>query len=133
MCGEERTSQRLQRFRDLVDVAGDLDLVPDLGDHALLVDQEGGALDAHVLAAIEALLDPGAVLPADLAVDVGDEREGKAVFLLEFVMARDAVLADTHYLRLELLEGRRGIAKAAGLGGAARRVVLGVKVKDDGL
>src|SRR5213078_800551 len=112
-------SERLQRLLHLVDVAADLDLAPHLADHAILVDQEGGAVDAHVLAAIEALLDPGAVPLADLAVLVGHQREVELVLGLEPVVARHAVLADADYLRLELLEGGGRIAEAAGLGGAA--------------
>src|ERR1700730_5390964 len=126
-------SQCLHGLQNLVDMAGHLPLVPDLGDGAGLVDQEGGALDAHVLAAVVALLDPGAVLRADLAVLVGYQREGEAVFLLELVVLLHAVLGDADHLRLHLGEVGQGVAKAAGLGGAARRVVLGIKVEHDRL
>src|SRR5436190_2833549 len=122
-------SQRLERRLDVGDVAADLDLAPHLTDHAVLVDQEGGAVDAHVLAAVQALLDPGTVLLADLAVFVGHQGEGEAVLGLELVVARHAVLADADHLRFQLLEGGGRIAEAAGLGGAARRVVFGIEIE----
>src|SRR5690242_18346005 len=71
ICLAPLSLECLQLFQHLVDMARHLHLVPDLGHRARLVDQEGRPLDAHVLAAIEALLDPGAVLLADLAVLVG--------------------------------------------------------------
>src|SRR5216683_1329648 len=122
-------SQCLHGLQHLVDMAGHLHLVPDLGHGAGLVDQEGGALDAHVLAAVEALLDPGAVLRADLAVLVRHQREGEPVLLLELVVLLHAVLGDADHRSLDLGEVGQGIAKAAGLGGAARRVVLGIEVE----
>src|SRR5579862_3295442 len=75
----------------LVGVAGDFHLVPDVLDLAFLVDEESGALDAHVFAAIHALLDPDAVFLGDLAFLVRGESEGQLVFLLELVVALDAV------------------------------------------
>src|ERR1700730_5068787 len=96
------TLKRLHCLQHLVDMAGHFHLVPDLGDGASLVDQEGGALDAHVLAAIEALLDPGSVLLADLAVLVGHQREVELVFLLELVVFLHAVLGDADHLGLDL-------------------------------
>src|SRR5262245_61480377 len=53
--------QRPGHLQHVGDVAGHLHLAPDAADHALAVDQEGGALHAHVFAAVHALLDPGAV------------------------------------------------------------------------
>src|SRR5262245_29338298 len=110
-------------------MARHLHLAPHLGHRAGLVDQEGRPVDAHVLAAIEALLDPGAVLLADLAILVGHQREVQPVFLLELVVPVDAVLADADHLRLDLAEVGQLVAEAAGLGGAARRVVLGIEVE----
>src|SRR5262249_17530812 len=72
---EEALSARglnpLRRGEDLVHMARHLDLAPDVADDAFFVDQEGGALDAHVFAAIHALLHPGAIGLADLALLVG--------------------------------------------------------------
>src|SRR3981189_1552742 len=97
-------SQCLHGLQHLVDMARHLHLVPDLGHGAGLVDQEGGALDAHVLAAIEALLDPGSVLLADLAVLGGHQRDGEAVLLLELFVLLHAVLGDADHLGLDIGE-----------------------------
>src|SRR5260370_41707812 len=96
-------SQCLQRLRDLVDMSGHLDLVPDVAHNAVLVDQEGRAVDAHVLAAVQALLDPGAVLLTDLAILVGHQRKVEFVLDLELVVARAAVLSTSPQLPLALL------------------------------
>src|SRR5579883_2595963 len=112
-------------------MARHLHLAPHLGDLAVLVDQKGGAIDTHVFAAVQALLDPGAIFGADLSVLVGNQREVKLVLRLELVVTRYAVLADADNLRLEFLEGSRRIAKAAGFGRASRRVVLGIEIEDD--
>src|SRR6266481_4455270 len=58
-------------------MAADLDLGPEAANDALVVDQHGGALDAHVLAAIHALLHPDAVFLADLPALVRGEGEGQ--------------------------------------------------------
>src|ERR1700761_6575034 len=85
--------ERFQGVSNLVDMARDLHLVPDLAHDAFLVDEERRTIDTHVLAAVEALLDPRPVLLADLAVLIGDEREGQLILGLELVVARDRVLA----------------------------------------
>src|SRR5688500_4104801 len=51
--------ERLYRLEHLGGVTGHLDLAPRLHDPALLVDEEGRALHAHIFAAVHALLDPG--------------------------------------------------------------------------
>src|SRR4051812_7680851 len=63
--------QRVDRLQHRLGVAGDLDLMPDSADHARAVDDEGGAVDAHVLAAVEALLDPRAIGVDGLALGIG--------------------------------------------------------------
>src|ERR1700731_3163874 len=87
----ELTCKRLHRFQYFGDMAGHLDLVPDAAYHAILVDQEGAAVDAHVFAAIHALFDPDAVALGYLAVRVGSEDEGQRVLLLELVVRGDRV------------------------------------------
>ena len=57
--------------QDLFDVARNLDLTPLGAQHALLVDQEGRAVDPHVLFAVHRLLDPRAVGLDRLTLFVG--------------------------------------------------------------
>src|SRR3546814_15805759 len=105
------------------DVALHLHLAPAAAQDALLVDQEAGALDAHVLAPVERLLDPGAVGLADLAVLVRGEGEGQVVLGLELVVPRDAVPRDADDGGVDLGEVGHRVAEAAGFGGAAGGVV----------
>src|SRR5205085_5085187 len=108
-------SERLHGLQDFGDVARHLDLVPDLAHHAVLVDQEGGAFDPHVFAAIHAFLDPDAIAFGHLAVGVGAEDERQLVLFLEFVVLgnRIARYAVHHRAGLAVIGAR--IAKAAAL------------------
>src|SRR3546814_6689247 len=86
-----RASNLLRHLQHGIDMAGHLHLAPDTSHRAGAVDQEGRALDAHIFPAIHALLDPGAVSLADLALLVRGEGEGQVVLGLELVVLRDAV------------------------------------------
>src|SRR5262249_40362728 len=88
---------------------------PDVSAYALLVDEEGRALDPHVLAAIHALLDPGAIGLADLALGIGGEGEGQLVFLLELIVAGDTVAAEADDDGIAAGEAGKAVAEAAGL------------------
>src|SRR6478735_4316316 len=94
VCAGRGLLQRLRRLQYLLGVARHLHLPPNAADHALVVDQEGGTLDAQVFLPIHALLHPGAVGLANFAAFIGGEREGKVEFLLELVVARDRVARD---------------------------------------
>src|SRR5882724_1160356 len=48
VCAGRGLLQRLRRLQYLLGVARHLHLPPNAADHALVVDQEGGTLDAHV-------------------------------------------------------------------------------------
>src|SRR5438067_7196326 len=108
---------------------GHLDLVPDVAHDAVLVDQEGAAVDAHIFAAVHALLDPDAVFLAHLAVRVGGKDERQLVLLLEFVMRDDRVARHADHCGAGLAVIGEGVTKTASLRGAARGVVLGIKVQ----
>jgi hypothetical protein len=69
----------------------------DAGDLAFTVDNEGGALDPQELLAVHALLFHDAVSGADFLVGVGEERVGKVVLLLEFLLLFRAVGGDAEY------------------------------------
>src|SRR5258708_15752503 len=114
-------------------MAADLDLGPEAADDALVVDQHGRALDAHVFAAIHALLHPDAVFLADLPALVRGEGEGQRIFLLELVMRAHRISGDADDRRFRLREIGHGVAKPASLGGTARRVVLRIQIDDDRL
>src|SRR3984893_17941733 len=105
------------------------DLVPPTADGARSVDQKGGALDAHIFAAVHAFLDPHAVFLARVPAGVGGENERQPVLLLELVVRGYRVLrnADDHRTGPAII--REGIAEAASLGGAARGVVLRVEIE----
>src|SRR4051812_16399027 len=110
-------------------MAGDLHLAPDAADHALAVDQVGGALDAHVLPAVHALLDPDTVILGALAALVGAELKVEVVLPLELVMAGDRIARDAEHHRIDLLELRLLVAKATGLRSAAAGVVLRIEIE----
>jgi hypothetical protein len=110
-------------------VARHLHVPPDLRDPAVPVDQHGGALDAHVLAAVEALLDPQAQRRDERAALVRDEREVEAVLGAEPVVALEAVGRDPDDLRVGRRECRPTGLEILGLLGAAARVVLGVEIE----
>src|SRR4029079_1120119 len=69
--------QRFRRLQHRLDMARHFHLPPDPAKDAVPVDQEGGALDTHIFAAIHALLRPNPIGLAYLAVFVRREREGR--------------------------------------------------------
>src|SRR5246127_1909234 len=107
------------------------DFVPNAAHGALPVDQEGAALDAHILAAIHALFDPDAVFFADIGARIGSEDERELMLLLELVMRSDRVLRDpdNHRSRAAIVCER--VAKPACFSGAAGGIVLGIEIEDD--
>src|SRR5882724_12262712 len=123
--GPERPRlQRFGRLQHVGDVAGDLHLAPEAADHALAIDQEGGALQAHILAAVHTLLDPGAVGLGGLAVGIAGEHEGQGVLLLELVVAGDAVARHADDGGVDAAEILHVVTEVAGLLGAAGGIVL---------
>ena len=110
----------------LLGVPVDLHRVPSVHDHAVTVEQEGGALDAHALLSVQGLLAPHAPRGEHDLVWVRQERDGQVVLRLELALRGDAVRrpaqhahAERAELGLELRE-RDGLLGAAG--GARSRV-----------
>lgn len=101
----------------------------DLLDDALLVDDERGADGAHRLMAVHRLLAPGAHGLHQRAVDVGYQREGQLVLLLELHVRGGRVAADADYLVALALQLLVMVAQATGLRCAAAGVVLRVEVE----
>src|SRR4029077_18420559 len=120
VCPSINDLYRLRRLQHLVHMTRHLDLVPDVADDAFLVDQEGRPLDAHVFAAVHALLDPRTIGLGDLSLLVGGEDEGELVLLLELVVPGHSVAAEADDHGLALAEAGEAVADPAGLGRAAR-------------
>ena len=87
--GRRRQRRRHSSFEGLLQLDRRVlraDLVPGLLDLALLVDEEGGADDAHVLAAVVDLLAPHAVLLGDGVIGVGEQGEAERVLVVELLL-----------------------------------------------
>ena len=107
----------------------DVHLVPDLLDAAFGIDDEAAPGDTHVLAAVQALLDPDPVGFEQFMVGVGQQREVQRILLHELRMALFVVGADAEYRDRELPEAGKIVAEGAGLARAAGRIVLRVEVQ----
>jgi hypothetical protein len=105
-------------------------LLEHLGDPAPGIDDEGRAIDSHVLLAEHAFLRPDAVRLHDLVIGVGEERERQVVLGLERGVLLHGVGADPKDHCIESLEPREGVSKRARLDGSARGVVLGIEVQN---
>ena len=81
---------RLERRLGLGDGVLRAHLVEDARELALLVDDEGGADDAHELLAVERLLAPHAPRLGDRVVLVGEQREAEPVLVVELLLLRRA-------------------------------------------
>ena len=64
---------------------------------------------------------------------IREDRERQAVLLRELLVRLDVVDADAEDLRVGVAEGEDVVAELAGLGRAARRLVLGIEVQRDPL
>src|SRR3546814_20371092 len=102
-------------------MAGHFHLAPDAGEFSRPVDQEGGPLDAHVLAPVQAFLAPDAVRLGGLAGFVGRQRHLQLVLALELVVAGYAVARTAYHPGAQLVELRLGGAQLDGFPGATGR------------
>src|SRR5690349_1041922 len=102
---------------------------PGVAHRAVGGDDEGGAFDAPEGLAVGVALFPDAVLGADLVVGITEQGERQAELGGEALMRLDIVGADAEDHRVAAGDPGVYIAQAAGLGGAAWRVVGGVKVE----
>ena len=124
--GSERASGR----EHLLDMARNLHLAPDPGDAAVPADQEGRALDPHVLPAVHRLLDPDAVA-------LGRRRRprrragSRRARACRGTCSGSSRCPSTH--RRPPCRPRRSprsrSVKSLASSGAARRVVLGVEIE----
>lgn len=101
----------------------------DVFNQAVLVDEEGSAHGAEVLAAVHRLLGPYAHLLDKRVLGVGNEGEGQVVLGFELLMAGGAVYAHANHSVAFLAQLAVVITYAAGLGCAAAGVVLWVEIE----
>ena len=97
---------------------------------ALLADEEGNAVGAHVSFAHELLFAPYAVHVHYFFVSIGYQREGEGEFLFKFFVAGFVIGADTEHYYTLVLQAGVVIAEVAGLGGAAGGIIFRVEVDD---
>ena len=107
----------------------DLDLAPDPGDLAIVLDEERGALDTHILAPIHALFLPDTIGLENGLVLVGGQDHPEIVLGDKLVVSlygigRDA---DDHGAGGRKLVRERGEIEC--LGGAAAGIVFRVEIK----
>src|SRR5262245_14712637 len=119
-----------KRLEHLLGVAIGLHLRPAADDHAVRAHEERRPDEAHVLLAVVHLLAPCAPYIGDLVALVRQERERQAELRPELLMRPGIVGADPPDLGLFRLDALVQVAELARLGGAARRVVLGIEVDD---
>src|SRR5277367_3067866 len=100
-------------------------------ERAFLADQEGGALDAHVLFPIHALLFPDAVVFGSFVLCVGKQSKRQIEFAFELGLGRGLVGRNAHDHGVFLGELFGLIAELAGFLGAAWCVGLGVEIQDN--
>src|SRR6266581_2181723 len=123
-------SEGLDGIEDLGGVAGNLDAAPFAPKQALPVDEEGAALDAADLLAIQVLhLDDGEE-GAGGFVGIDEQFEGQAELGLEPLMRAETVARNAEHRAAELGEAGVEVAELLGFGGAAGGVVLRIEVED---
>src|SRR5262245_10678896 len=113
-------------------MARHLDTAPLAAHDAPGIDRKGAALDAAYLSAIHVFHLDDAVELAHRFVGVGEQLERELHLGLEALVRLQAVARYAVDGAAQLLEIRVEIAEVLSFGGAARRVVLGIEVEDEG-
>src|SRR6266542_392313 len=108
-----------------------LHLRPDFFDATIRHDQTGDAMFAQIFSAHETLLAPDAVSLDDLPVFIRYKGKWQFELLQELVVRFGRIDAHTEHHGALTLEFAEAIAKRARLLRATRRVVSGIKIKDD--
>src|ERR1700677_766871 len=110
----------------------DLNLGEDAADDPLAINDESGALDTHVLAAVERLFDVNTKGLGDLVARITEQREIELVPGDKAVVQGGGVAADANDFGPGLAQLGLMVTEVAGLGGASVGEILGVEVKDEG-
>lgn len=109
-------------------MTGNFDAAPGAQDGAFAIDHEAAAFDAAYLLAVHILHFDHPEQVAGLLFGIGEQVEREFVLRFEIFMRLEAVARDAVDAAAELDELRMQLAKLDALGGAARRVVLGIEV-----
>src|SRR5690606_32146931 len=117
-----------ERVVNRLGVAGDLDLAPLGSDAAVGIDQEGAALDAEELAAVQRFLPDDVEGLAQGLVGVGDQVEAETLLRAEVGVRLHRILRHAEDLGAGAAEpGQQGVELQA-FGGAAGGGILRVEV-----
>src|SRR2546422_7241670 len=120
-----------QGGENLVRVAFDLDLAPNLRNRAGLVDQEGRPLDPEILSAVHVLPFPDVVRGGDASVIIAEQREIQVILVLELHVALRVVPAHAEDDRTLRCDASEVVPETARFLRATGRVVFRVEVEDD--
>src|SRR5690606_17318193 len=123
----------LQCVQDGLRMAGNLDLAPLGADHAVGTDEEGAALHADELAAVELLGADHVEGLAQALVRIAHQREAEALLRAEIVVRLHRVARDAEHLGAALAELRQQRVEVQALGGAAGGGILWVEIEDQPL
>ena len=109
-------------------MAGYLDPTPFVAQHAVLVDEEGAAINAEVLLAVEFFQLDHVKQLAQSLISIADQIEREGLLTFEVFMGLQAVARDAKDLRVGGLEIGITVAKALAFSGAAWRAVFRVEI-----
>ena len=108
-----------------------LDLAKNCRDPAVTINYEGASLYAHGLFAHEILFHPNVVILNDLARRIGKQGKGKLKLVDKPAVTLDGVGTDSEHHRA-IFQLAPEVSYSAGLRGASGRIVLWIKIKDQG-
>src|SRR5690606_41428555 len=94
-------------------MAGNLHLAPFVAQYTIMIDQERAALDAHVLATVQALLADHVEIPAQLLVGIAEQVKGQFLLLAELRMRLQVVTRHAQHDRIGAPEARMQVAELA--------------------
>src|ERR1700684_1788403 len=129
---EDRSGGAFQIGQNFFSVALGFYIVEDVFDFAIGSDHKGCPGDAFYFLAVHIFLFDYAKQVRDFLVWIGQQRERKAELVLKLLLRGRGVLRNSKQNSTGSFDGGVAVAKAAGFFGAARRIRLGVKIKDDG-
>src|ERR1051326_5727327 len=102
--------------------------VPDLAHNAILIDQEGLAVDAHKRSTGVTPLFPDAIELGNRRIGIGKQRKGQAILVRKFLMGRHIIRADAQHDDTLSLHLVIGITESAGFFRTARSIILWIEI-----